>query len=539
MYFVSQVKFMNASNFSEHLARIQGEFVADWQSLVAQVQNGALSVPEDRRFNSPAWEKNSNFLFLAHAHLLTAQAMQKLADAANLSSKQRERLKFSVMQWLDAVAPSNYLATNPDVQQTMLESKGMSLCQGMAHFIEDFQKGRMSQTDESRFAVGQSLAVTPGQVIYENALFQLIQYAPQTSQVYKTPLLIVPPCINKYYILDLQPENSFVRYAAEQGFTVFMVSWRNPQPTDTDGIEKAAWADYLQQGVLQAIDVVTDVSGENQINALGFCVGGTLLASALAIARARGDDPVKSLTLLTTFLDFSDTGILDIFVDDAHVQFRELQMGQGGLMQARELASTFSFLRPNELVWNYVVNNYLKGQTPPAFDLLYWNADGTNLPGPFFAWYLRHTYLENSLVEPGKVTVDGTPLDFGLLDTPTYLYGSREDHIVPWQSAYSSAKWLPNTERFVLGASGHIAGVVNPPQRNKRVYWAADLPEKAVEPQVWLASATETPGSWWPDWVNWLRAYSGARRRATRRLGNTRYRQIEAAPGRYVRARAV
>ncbi|MBC7204431.1 MAG: alpha/beta fold hydrolase, partial [Pusillimonas sp.] len=404
---------MNSPHFPENLAKIQGEFIANWQNLLTQMQAGSLPAVKDRRFSSSAWKAHPNFLFLAHAHLLAAQTMQQMIDSADLSEDQRERVKFSAMQWLDAVAPSNYLATNPDVQQTLFETKGVSLLQGMMNFLQDMQKGHMSQTDESRFEVGKNLAVTPGQVVYENALFQLIQYAPQTAQVYKTPLLMVPPCINKYYILDLQPDNSFVQYAVEQGFTVFMISWRNPQPCDTDDIDKATWADYIQHGVLQAIDIVRDISGEGKINALGFCVGGTLVASALAVARARGEDPVNSLSLLTAFLDFSDTGILDVFVDDAHVAYRELQLGQGGLMSARELATTFSFLRPNELVWNYVVSNYLKGQSPPAFDLLYWNADGTNLPGPFFAWYLRHTYLENSLVQAGKVTVDGTPLDFG------------------------------------------------------------------------------------------------------------------------------
>lgn len=530
---------MNSPRFPDNLAQIQGEFMSGWQDLLAQAQSGTLTVPKDRRFSSSAWQSHPNFLFLAHAHLLATQTMQRMIDAADLPEDQRERLKFSAMQWLDAVAPSNYLATNPDVQQTLLETKGMSLLQGMTNFLEDMQKGRMSQTDESRFEVGVNLAVTPGQVVYENTLFQLIQYAPQTAQVYKTPLLMVPPCINKYYILDLQPDNSFVQYAVEQGFTVFMISWRNPQPADTDGIDKATWADYLQHGVLQAIDVVRDISGEEKINALGFCVGGTLLASALAVARARGENPVNSLSLLTTFLDFADTGILDIFVDDAHVAYRELQLAQGGLMSARELASTFSFLRPNELVWNYVVNNYLKGQSPPAFDLLYWNADGTNLPGPFFAWYLRHTYLENSLVQPGKVTVDGTPVDLGKVDMPVYLYGSREDHIVPWRSAYASAKWLPNTQRFVLGASGHIAGVVNPPARQKRSYWTADLPKKPGDPQQWFDLAKEHPGSWWPDWSDWLANHSGVKKRATKRMGNARHHPVEAAPGRYVRLRAV
>ncbi|MBC42410.1 MAG: class I poly(R)-hydroxyalkanoic acid synthase, partial [Pusillimonas sp.] len=281
---------MNSPCFPDNLAHIQAEFMANWQDLLAQAQSGSLSAPKDRRFSSSAWQAHPSYLFLAHAHLLASRTLQKMIEAADLPEEQCERAKFSAMQWLDAIAPSNYLATNPDVQQTLLETKGMSLLQGMTNFLEDMQKGRMSQTDENSFEVGVNLAITPGQVVYENTLFQLIQYTPQTPQVYKTPLLMVPPCINKYYILDLQPDNSFVGYAVEQGFTVFMISWRNPQPTDTDGIDKATWADYLQHGVLQAIDVVRDISGEEKINALGFCVGGTLLASALAVSRARGED---------------------------------------------------------------------------------------------------------------------------------------------------------------------------------------------------------------------------------------------------------
>jgi len=350
--------------------------------------------------------------------------------------------------------------------------------------------------------------------------------------------VMVPPNINKYYILDLQPSNSLVRYAVEQGHTVFMVSWRNPLASDNDGVDAATWSQYLDDAVLKALQVATDISGQPQVNALGFCVGGTMLASALALAQARGQRPVAALTLLTALLDFHDTGILQVFVDETHALMRDRQLGQGGLMAARDLATTFSFLRPNELVWNYVVGNYLKGQTPPAFDLLYWNGDSTNLPGPFFTWYFRNTYLENNLKVPGRAQASGIALDLTRLDMPAYLYGSRDDHIVPWTSAYASTQLLRGPQRFVLGASGHIAGVINPPAAGKRSYWASDAPALPGDPAAWLAQATEHAGSWWPDWSGWLEQHAGARRKASARLGNTRHRPLEPAPGSYVKVRA-
>ena len=525
---------------SQRLAELQAEFSKGWQALLAQSEKGELTTPKDRRFSGDAWASHPSFLFMANAYLLSAETMQKMVDAVDMPEDAREKLRFATMQWLDAMAPSNFLATNPDAQHALIQSNGMSLMQGIQNFYADLQKGYLSQSDESRFTVGENLAITEGQVVFENPLFQLIQYTPLTEQVYQTPLLVVPPCINKYYILDLQPENSFARYAVEQGFTVFLVSWRNPQPGDTDGILQATWADYLQTGVLQAVDVVKAISGEEKINALGFCVGGTLLASALALAKARGQEPVKSLTLLTTLLDFEDTGILDIFIDEVHVRMREHQLSHGGLLGARELATTFSFLRPNELVWNYVVANYLKGQTPPAFDLLYWNSDGTNLPGPFFAWYLRNTYLENNLKVPGKVVVDGTPVSLTDLTMPAYIYGSREDHIVPWKSAYASSGVLKGPMQFVMGASGHIAGVVNPPAKKKRSYWVAEGTNPAMmSADEWLAKSQEHPGSWWPHWSAWLASQSGARDKvANKSLGNARYQPLEAAPGRYVKVRS-
>lgn len=527
----------------DRLAQIQADFTREWLRVSSEAQQGILDAPGDRRFRGAAWLSSPNCLLAAHAYLLSSQVMQQMVESAQVTEPVRNRLRFAVMQWVDAISPSNFLATNPDAQQALIESNGQSLRQGIHNLFEDLQKGRISQTDESGFRLGENIATTEGSVIFENQLMQLIQYAPQTPKVYTKPLLIVPPCINKFYILDLQPENSFVRYAVEQGFTVFLVSWRNPLASDTDGIDSATWADYLQDGVLQALDVTRAISGQDQVNALGFCVGGTLLASALALAQAKGQNPVSALTLLTTMLDFHDTGVLDVFVDELHVQTRERQFGQSGLMSARELGSTFSFLRPNELVWNYVVGNYLKGEAPPAFDLLFWNADGTNLPGPFFAWYFRNAYLENNLKQPGHVKIGGHALDLSSLTMPAYIYGSRDDHIVPWHSAYASTNVLRGPMRFVLGASGHIAGVINPPAKNRRNYWVHDASYQHTDipgdPEAWLDQATQHPGSWWQDWSQWLAAQSGPQVKSRTKVGNTRYKPLEPAPGRYVKVRAV
>ncbi|KNY12789.1 poly(3-hydroxyalkanoate) polymerase [Achromobacter piechaudii] len=527
----------------EILADIQAEFSREWQRLCDDARRGALAPPADRRFAGDAWASNGSHLLLAHTYLLSARAMQRMVDAAQVSEPMRDRLRFSIMQWVDALSPSNFLALNPDAQQSVVESAGRALNEGLANLLGDVKKGRITQTDETQFEIGRNVAVTPGEVVFENRLFQLIQYAPSTATVYERPLVIVPPNINKFYILDLQPENSFVRHAVGEGYTVFLISWRNPVASDNDGVDRATWSDYLDDAVLQALRVASDITKQPKVNALGFCVGGTMLAAALALAEARGEQPVASLTLLTSLLDFHDTGILNVFVDEAHALLRDQQLGKGGLMPGRDLATTFSFLRPNELVWNYVVGNYLKGQKPPPFDLLFWNGDSTNLPGPFFSWYFRNTYLENNLKVPGRAQAAGLPLDLTRLTMPAYIFGSREDHIVPWVSAYASTQLLRGPQRFVLGASGHIAGVVNPPAKKRRSYWVADdLGKKGHDmpgdPNAWFAQSTEHAGSWWPDWTAWLADHSGKQVKARTKLGNARYQPIEPAPGRYVKVRA-
>ncbi len=413
--------------------------------------------------------------------------------------------------------------------------KGESIAKGVKNLMHDMQQGHVSMTDESLFEVGKNVATTEGAVVFENEFFQLIEYKPLTTKVYEKPFLLVPPCINKFYILDLQPENSLIRYAVSQGHRTFVVSWRNPD----ESMAQKTWDDYIEHAAIEAIHTVQAITGAPKINALGFCVGGTILSTALAVLAARGDKPVASATFLTTLINFTDTGILDVFIDENFVKFREQQMGQGGLLKGQDLASTFSFLRPNDLVWNYVVGNYLKGETPPPFDLLYWNSDSTNLPGPFYAWYLRNTYLENNLVQPGKVTVCGEPIDLGKVDMPVYIYGSREDHIVPIGGAYASTQVLPGKKRFVMGASGHIAGVINPPAAKKRSHWLSEGTKFPADVNHWIASAKEVPGSWWTDWSDWLKGHAGKQIAAPKTYGKgTKFKAIEAAPGRYVKAKA-
>jgi polyhydroxyalkanoate synthase len=486
----------------------------------------------DKRFAGEAWRNDPRFDMVKRTYLAYSSFLQATVESAALDEKTKAKLRYDMGQFIDAMSPANFLATNPEAMQLAVESGGQSLTEGMRLFFDDLAKGRISTTDEAAYEVGRNLAMTPGAVIYENELMQLIQYAPTTGRVHERPLLIIPPCINKFYILDLQPENSFVRYAVAQGHTVFLVSWRNI----TAELGHLTWDDYLEQGVLQAIDIAQSVIGADQVNTLGFCVGGTLLASALAVLRAKGKDPVASLTLLTTMLDFSDTGEIGALVSEKSVAAREAAIGQGGVMQGKELAFTFSSLRANDLMWQYVINSYLKGKAPPAFDLLYWNADGTNLPGPMMCWYVRNTYLENNLREPGKTVQCGEPVDLSLIDVPAFLYASREDHIVPWKTAYASSELLAGDTTFVLGASGHIAGVINAPAKNKRNHWVDGT--AGPDPEDWLATATNVAGSWWPQWSRWLARQAGGMIPAPRVMGNRKYRRIEPAPGRYVMTKA-
>ena len=519
---------------STKLQALQQQYLHDAKELWAQ---GLQAAPEikDRRFTGEGWAANPVATFSAAAYLLNARTLMGLADAVEADAKTRARIRFGVEQWMAAMAPSNFLAFNAEAQKKAIETKGESIAKGMQNLLHDITQGHVSMTDESLFEVGRNVATTEGAVVFESELFQLLEYKPLTTKVFERPFLLVPPCINKFYILDLQPENSLIRYAVEQGHRTFVVSWRNPD----DSLAHKTWDDYVEDGVMAAIDVVQNITGAEQINALGFCVGGTILSNALAVLAARGDEPVASATFLTTLIDFTDTGILDVFIDEGMVKYREMQLGKGGLMKGQDLASTFSFLRPNDLVWNYVVGNYLKGETPPPFDLLYWNSDSTNLPGPFYAWYLRNFYLENNLVKPGKLTVCGEKMDLSNLTLPVYVYGSREDHIVPINAAYASTQVLPGKKRFVMGASGHIAGVINPPAKGKRSHWIRADGKLPATVDEWLEGATEHPGSGWTDWSGWLKGHAGKQIAAPKGYGKgARFKAIEPAPGRYVKEKA-
>jgi len=516
------------------------EATAMWNGAVERASREPASTHAplgDRRFAANEWASNPTAALTAQTYLLNARTLMKMAEAVEGDAKTKARIRFAVQQWIDAASPSNYLALNPEAQRKALQTRGESIAQGVKHLWQDIQQGHVSQTDESVFEVGRNVATSQGAVVFENDLFQLIEYKPLTAKVFERPMLFVPPCINKYYILDLQPENSVIRYTVAQGHRVFVISWRNPDAS----MAAKTWDDYIEHAAIRAIREVQAISGQPTIDTLGFCVGGTILATALAVLAARGEQPAASVTLLTTLLDFSDTGVLDLFIDEAGVQLREMTLGPQaprgpGLLKGSELASTFSFLRPNDLVWNYVVGNYLKGDKPPPFDLLYWNSDSTNLPGPMFCWYLRHTYLQNDLRQPGKLTVCGEKVDLGKVKAPVFVYASREDHIVPWQAAFESTRIMKGKVRFVLGASGHIAGVINPPAAKKRNHWVDG--KLGGTAQQWFDSAKAVPGSWWPDWAAWLEPLAGKPVPAPKAYGHRTRKAIEPAPGRYVKAKA-
>jgi polyhydroxyalkanoate synthase len=517
---------------AQQFGEMQKRMLEGLSAFRFDVSGGTAGATEDKRFAGEAWRKDPRYAALSNAYLAYADFLQKSVDAVPVDERARAQMRFGVRQAIDAMSPSNFFFTNPEAAQLALETGGRSLTEGVSLFMRDLAKGRVLMTDEEAFEVGKNVATTPGSVIFENELMQLIQYTPTTSEVFERPLVVIPPCINKFYILDLQPDNSFVGNAVAQGHTVFLVSWRNV--TEKQGA--LTWDDYVRDGVLTAIDVARAISGAEEVNALGFCVGGTLLGTAAGVLAANDDHKLTSLTFLTTLLDFYETGEIGLLVTDESVRAREAAIGRGGLLPAKDMAFIFSSLRANDLIWQYVVSSYLKGKAPPAFDLLYWNSDATNLSGPMACWLLRNGYLENKLREPGKLLVCNVPLDLADVKVPAYLYASREDHIVPWKTAFVSKHLLGGDSTFVLGASGHIAGVINPPAKKKRNYWIEGAP--ADEADEWFAGARSVAGSWWPHWTEWLARYSGERVPAPARPGNQKYRVIEPAPGRYVMAKA-
>ncbi len=492
----------------------------------------------DRRFKDDAWHNNTFFDYLRRSYLINSKWMEKsVQNVQGLDAHTASKISFFTKQFVDAMSPSNFLMTNPQAMRETLESNGANLVKGLENMLEDIERGdgklRISMTDEKAFELGKNIACTEGSVVYENDLMQLIQYKPTTKQVHEIPLLIIPAWINKYYVLDLRPENSFIKWAVDQGYTVFVISWVNPDET----LGRKRFDDYLMEGPLTALNVIEAITGSEHTNAVGYCLGGTLLAITLAYLRAHGmQHRVKSTTYLTTMIDFSDAGEMSIFIDDEQLKSLENRMSEKGYLDAEDMATTFNMLRSNDLIWSFVVNNYLLGKDPFPFDLLYWNSDSTRMPAEMHSFYLRNMYQKNLLVKPGGIELCGTPINLSRIDTPAYILSTKEDHISPWKSTYTATQVFAGSKKFVLAQSGHIAGVINPPSRKKYGYWTnRELPAKTDQ---WLEKAHfHKQTSWWEDWEKWLKRYSGEMVKA-RKVGSRKFKSIEAAPGSYARIRS-
>jgi len=488
----------------------------------------------DRRFKDEAWSDNAVFDYLKQSYLLTSRWMQStVGEVEGLDTQTKRKVEFYTKQFADAIAPTNFALTNPEVLRLTAETKGENLVKGLQNMLEDLEKGkgrlRISMTDETAFKVGENVAVTPGKVVFQNDLIQLIQYSPTTEQVHETPIVVMPPWINKYYILDLRPKNSLVKWLTDQGYTTFIISWVNPD----EKLSKKTFDDYMIEGAIGAIEAVKKACGVKQINIAGYCIGGTLLATTLAYLKAKGDDSIASATFITALTDFKEVGDIRVFIDDKQVESLEARMDEaGGFLEGADMATSFNMLRSNDLIWSFVVNNYLMGKDPFPFDLLYWNSDSTRMPKAMHSFYLRNMYLENNLVKPGGITLAGVPIDLSTIDVPSYFVSCKEDHIAPWATTYIGTQLLKGPTRFVLSGSGHIAGVVNPPAANKYGYATNDtLPATA---EKWLAAAKEHPGSWWTDWHAWLSPRSG-----TKIAARKPQKGIEDAPGSFAKARLV
>jgi polyhydroxyalkanoate synthase len=489
----------------------------------------------DRRFRDAAWTDNTLFDFIKQSYLLTARWLQStVRDVEGIDERTARKLDFYTRQFVDALAPSNFLMTNPEALRATIESKGENLLNGLKNLLDDLERGKgrlaIKMTDMEAFRIGENIAVTPGKVVYQNDLMQLLQYEPTTEKVKRRSLLIIPPWINKFYILDLRPSNSFIRWAVSQGHTVFVISWVNPD----ERLAAKTFADYMLEGPLAALDAIKEATGEHEVNVIGYCLGGTLLASTLAYMAVKRDTRIKSATYLVTMVDFAEAGELSVFIDEEQLSALEERMNAKGYLEGRDMATTFNMLRANDLIWSFVVNNYLLGKSPFPFDLLYWNADSTRMPAGMHSFYLRNMYQENLLVKPGGISFDGVPIDLRKIETPSFLLSTREDHIAPWRSTYAATQIYRGAVKFVLSASGHIAGVVNPPG-GKYGHWENEKNPPA--PEEWLATATAHPDSWWPLWERWISQYSGGEVPA-RRPGDGKLKPIEDAPGSYVKVRA-
>ncbi|MBU0654122.1 MAG: class I poly(R)-hydroxyalkanoic acid synthase [Gammaproteobacteria bacterium] len=489
----------------------------------------------DRRFSHEDWENKPAFDVIKQSYLLMSDWTRKLvASAEGLDEKTAERVKFFTERGLDAMSPTNFALTNPAVIEKIRTTKGANLVHGLKNMLEDLEAGngqlRIRMTDTKAFKLGENVAVTPGKVVFQNRMFQLIQYTPTTEKVLKRPLLIVPPWINKFYILDLQPKNSMLKWLVDQGHTVYVMSWVNPDETYAD----TGFEDYVH-AVIKALDAVEYDTGEQEMNLIGYCIGGTLLTSTLAYLKAKGDERIKSATFFTTMLDFSDPGELGLFIDDHQISQLEGQMAETGYLDGSTMAGTFNLLRANDLIWSFYVNNYLLGNDPRPFDLLYWNSDSTRMPAKMHSWYLRNLYKDNKLCQPKALSVDGVPLDVGTIDVPACFISTIEDHIAPWKSTYAGARLFGGEVRFILGGSGHIAGIVNPPAANKYNYRVSN--ELPAEADAWLAATAATPGSWWPEWDRWVRSLANDEQVDARQPGAGKLAAIENAPGTYVKCR--
>ena len=526
-------------------ARIMQAQMGFWQDYMTLWQNTTRRImgldstpvisedPKDKRFRDGAWQQSEIFDFIKQSYLLSARYVQDVVRHVDgLDPKTAKKVDFYSRQFVDAMSPSNFLLTNPEVLRKTVETGGENLLRGLNNLLTDLERGHgklhIKMTDMDAFRLGENIAVSPGKVMFQNKLMQLIQYSPSTEMVLKRPLLILPPWINKFYILDLRPKNSFVRYAVSQGHTVFMVSWVNPD----EQLANEGFEDYMKDGVFAALDAIKAATGENDVNAIGYCLGGTLLATTLAWMAKRGDERIKSATFFVSMLDFQEAGELGVFIDEEQLKSLEDKMKETGYLDGSDMATTFNMLRANDLIWSFVVNNYLLGNEPFPFDLLYWNSDSTRMPARMHTFYLRNMYQDNKLAQPNAIEIEDETIDLGQIKVPAYFLSTREDHIAPWRSTYRGTQLLGGSKRFVLAASGHIAGVVNPPEGGKYNHWVnEDLPP---EPQAWLDGATEMSGSWWPDWNRWVAAHAPERVKA-RVPGSGKLKAIEDAPGSYVK----
>ena len=481
----------------------------------------------DKRFSAPDWQQNPIFDALKQSYLLTATTLLKTAsEIEGLDEHQQRKLMFYLRQFLDAISPTNVLFTNPQVIHETITSGGQNLVKGTEYLLRDLQAGKIKMTDTTAFAPGRNLALTAGQVIYRNKLIELIQYAPTTEKVYAIPLLFIPPWINKYYVLDMQPQNSLIKFLVDSGFTVFVISWKNPDAS----LEETTFEDYLTLGPLSALDVVKELTDSQKVNMVGYCIGGTLLSMALPYLAAKRDGTAHSATFFVSLQDFSEVGDTSVFIDEPQITYIEGQMMERGYLDSRSMSTMFNMLRANDLIWSNVVNNYLLGKEPTAFDLLYWNADGTRMTRAAHSFYLRNTYLENNLIKPKKIVLKGVPIDLNQIRLDVYAVGTEQDHIVPWKSAWRISQLASGPVRFILGGSGHIAGIINPPSKGKG-YWTNEKPVKTAE--EWLESAEQHKGSWWADWLEWLRPRS-SEQGAPPSMGSTAHPPIMPAPGTYV-----